>query len=205
MRPEETISLSCICIEDNVLLLQAFSYKPTDFCILIQIYQRDSPLPSMSNFMKWAELPARSDIYQDKGTTKWGNHDLYPIVLEERTYGRGAYFLYWVTCGAGLSTFAIGSSYIAVGLTPGEACGAILIGACISSCVALLCGRAGAEKHLGYVSQLLLDLGQRLTRTDYDGSCLFWSAWHVAPPFLPTDEQCHFCKSSSHRIKHACS
>lgn len=104
------------------------------------------------SFMKWAELPARHDIYQDKGTTKWGNHDLYPIVPAERTYGRGAFLLYWVTCGAGLSTFAIGSSYIAVGLTPGEACGAILIGACISSVVALLCGRAGADKHLGYVS-----------------------------------------------------
>ncbi|KAE9978161.1 hypothetical protein BLS_000839 [Venturia inaequalis] len=104
----------------------------------------------MPGFMKWAELPARDDIYQDKGTTKWGNHDLYPIVSSERTYGRGAFLLYWVTCGAGLSTFAIGSSYIAVGLTPGEACGAVLIGSCLSSGVAVLCGRAGAEKHLGY-------------------------------------------------------
>lgn len=101
--------------------------------------------------MKWAELPARKDIYQDQGTTKWGNHDLYPIVPNERTYGAGAYFLYWVTCGAGLSTFALGSSYVAVGLTAGEACGAILIGSTIASITALLCGRPGAEKHLGYV------------------------------------------------------
>jgi nucleobase:cation symporter-1, NCS1 family len=106
----------------------------------------------MSKFMKWAELPARKDIYQDRGTTKWGNHDIYPVVPAERTYGWGAYLLYWVTCGAGLSTFAIGSSYIAVGLTPGEAIGAVLIGASISSMNAVLCGRAGAEKHLGYVS-----------------------------------------------------
>jgi nucleobase:cation symporter-1, NCS1 family len=106
----------------------------------------------MSKFMKWAELPARKDIYQDRGTTKWGNHDIYPVVPAERTYGWGAYLLYWVTCGAGLSTFAIGSSYIAVGLTPGEAIGAVLIGASISSMNAVLCGRAGAEKHLGYAS-----------------------------------------------------
>jgi nucleobase:cation symporter-1, NCS1 family len=106
----------------------------------------------MSKYMKWAELPARKDIYQDRGTTKWGNHDLYPIVPAERTYGRGAYLLYWVTCAAGLSTFAIGSSYVAVGLTAGQACGAVLIGASVSSMNALLCGRAGAEKHLGYVS-----------------------------------------------------
>jgi nucleobase:cation symporter-1, NCS1 family len=106
----------------------------------------------MSKFMKWAELPARTDIYQDRGTTKWGNHDLYPIVPAERTYGSGAYFLYWLTCGAGLSTFALGSSYVAVGLTAGEACGAILIGCCVASTTAFLCGRPGAEKHLGYVS-----------------------------------------------------
>jgi NCS1 family nucleobase:cation symporter-1 len=106
----------------------------------------------MSAFKRWIELPTRTDIHQDKGTTKWGNHDLYPIVPAERTYGRGTFLLYWVTCGAGLSTFAIGSSYIAVGLTAGEACGAILIGSCMSSVVAVLCGRAGAEKRIDYVS-----------------------------------------------------
>jgi NCS1 family nucleobase:cation symporter-1 len=144
----------------------------------------------MSRFLKLIELPPRDDIYQDEGTTDWGNHvrasspklhfsvtnknkDLYPIVPKERTYGKGAFMLYWLTCGGGLSTFAIGSSYIAVGLTAGEAVGAILIGACISSCNALLCGmnndgvqtlysrlntfadfyqgRVGAETNLGYV------------------------------------------------------
>lgn len=117
----------------------------------------------MSKFFTWAELPARNDIYQERGTTKWGNHDLYPIVPKERTYGQGAFFLYWLTCGAGLSTFAIGSSYITVGLTAGEACGAILIGACMSSCNALLCGRVGSEKHLGYVSSLSSDVISKLT------------------------------------------
>jgi NCS1 family nucleobase:cation symporter-1 len=105
----------------------------------------------MSKFMKWAELPARTDIYQERGTTKWGNHDLYPIVPKEQTYGISAYFLYWLTCGAGLSTFALGSSYVAVGLTAGETCGAVLIGCSLTSLTAFLCGRPGAEKHLGYV------------------------------------------------------
>ncbi|PVH71529.1 hypothetical protein DL98DRAFT_434988 [Cadophora sp. DSE1049] len=115
----------------------------------------------MPKFFKWAELPAREDIYQDKGTTRWGNHDLYPIVSSERTYGTGAYVLYWVTCGAGLSTFAIGSSYIAVGLTAGEACGAILIGTVISSAIAFLCGRPGAEKNLGYTMMARVSFGLR--------------------------------------------
>jgi NCS1 family nucleobase:cation symporter-1 len=106
----------------------------------------------MSKYLKWAELPARTDIHQDKGTTEWRNHDLYPIVEKERTYGRGAFILYWTTCGTGLSTFAIGSSYISVGLTAGEAVGAVLLGTIISSSNATLCGRVGGEKHLGYVS-----------------------------------------------------
>ena len=82
----------------------------------------------------------------------------------ERTYGQGAFLLYWVTCAAGLSTFAIGSSYVAVGLTAGEACGAVLIGACISSMNSLLCGRAGAEKHLGYVSLIQMASDDALIR-----------------------------------------
>jgi NCS1 family nucleobase:cation symporter-1 len=115
----------------------------------------------MSRYFRWAELPARQDIYQDRGTTKWGNHDLYPIVEEERTYGKGAYMLYWLTAGAGLSTFALGSSYTAVGLTAGQACGAILIGTIITSAVAVLCGKAGADKHLGYVSEVTNRTGYR--------------------------------------------
>ena len=60
--------------------------------------------------------------------------------------------LYWTTCGTGLSTFAIRSSYIAVGLTAGEAVGAVLLGTLISNSNAILCGRVRGEKHLGYVS-----------------------------------------------------
>ncbi|EXJ82047.1 hypothetical protein A1O1_08116 [Capronia coronata CBS 617.96] len=115
----------------------------------------------MKQYFRWLELPAREDIYTDRGTTKWGNHDLYPIVPKERTYGRGAFLVYWVTCAAGLSTFAIGSSYIAVGLTAGEACGAIIIGSSIASLNALLCGRPGAEKHLGYTMMARASFGLR--------------------------------------------
>lgn len=106
----------------------------------------------MSKILKWLELPARTDINQERGTTRWGNHDIYPIVAKERTYGTSAFILYWTTCGMGLSTFAIGSSYVSVGLTAGEAIGAVLIGTLISSSNAILCGRVGGEKHLGYVS-----------------------------------------------------
>lgn len=104
------------------------------------------------SWLKWAELPARTDIHQDKGTTEWGNHDLYPIVEKERTWGINSYILFWVTCGGGLSTFAIGSSYVVLGLTAGETCGAVLIGASISALNSILMGKVGAVHHMGFVS-----------------------------------------------------
>jgi NCS1 family nucleobase:cation symporter-1 len=106
------------------------------------------------SWLKWAELPPRKDIYQDRGTTDWGNHDLYPIVEKERTWGVSAYLLYWITCGAGLSTFAIGSSYVALGLSVGETIGAVFVGSCLSSLNSVLMGKVGAIHHLGFVSTL---------------------------------------------------
>lgn len=50
---------------------------------------------SMS-FLRWAELPARKDVYSYAGTTRWGNHDLYPIPRKERTYNQLDYFVYWM-------------------------------------------------------------------------------------------------------------
>ncbi|KAG9245578.1 hypothetical protein BJ878DRAFT_418890, partial [Calycina marina] len=83
--------------------------------------------------------------------TKWGNHNLYPIFPAERTYGSGSFLLYWIICGAELSTFAIGSSYTPVGLSFGQAIGTVLIGLYLSSNVAVLSGRSGVEKNLGYI------------------------------------------------------
>jgi hypothetical protein len=96
-------------------------------------------------------------------------------VEKERTYGIGAYLLFWVTCGGGLSTFAIGSSYVTLGLTAGQACGAVLIGASLSSLNAILVGKAGAIHHLGFVSTYILaHLEVELSFIDYVGSHLFW-------------------------------
>lgn len=50
----------------------------------------------MSKYLRWAELPARKDVYTYAGTTSWGNHDLYPIPRKERTYGQMDYFVYWM-------------------------------------------------------------------------------------------------------------
>lgn len=104
----------------------------------------------MTKYLSWAEVKAEDDVYASKGVTKWGNPDIYPTKKHERTFTSASYFLYWVTCCMGLSTFSIGSSYISVGLSAGETLGAVLIGALLTSANGILCGKAGSEKHLGY-------------------------------------------------------
>ena len=52
--------------------------------VLVLSLKLDLSTAVMSKLLKWAELPARDDIYLDQGTTEWGNHDLYPIVPKER-------------------------------------------------------------------------------------------------------------------------
>jgi NCS1 family nucleobase:cation symporter-1 len=109
---------------------------------------------------KWAEVKERTDIYTYKGTTEWGNHDLYPIQPEEKQFGYLAYFAYWVTGGTAIFTFTLGSGYIAIGLNAGQTIGACFLGALLSSCIGVFGARPGQDYGIGYVSLLgaLIDL-----------------------------------------------
>ena len=52
-------------------------------------------------WLEWAELPPRKDVYSYYGTTKWGNHDLYPIPMKERQFNTGLLCIldyYWCVC-----------------------------------------------------------------------------------------------------------
>jgi len=102
-------------------------------------------------WLEWAELPAREDVYAYAGTTRWGNHDLYPIPKKERTFGIMGFFAYWITTGVSVGTFTLGSAYIAVGLNARETLCAILGGAFISCIVGGFCGQPGMDYSLGYV------------------------------------------------------
>ena len=106
----------------------------------------------IARMLKWAELPAREDIFTWKGTTKWGNHDLYPIDPKERTYGWLGFFAVWVTNGVSVSTITLGSSYVAYGLTAGQTIGCILLGTCVAASISFLAARPGMDYHVGYVS-----------------------------------------------------
>jgi NCS1 family nucleobase:cation symporter-1 len=106
----------------------------------------------MSKFFKWAELPARKDVYTHAGTTTWGNHDLYPIPRKERTWGWMAYVSYQVVVGVNISNYTLASSYIAVGLTVGQTLGAVLAGAVIASIISYITCRPGLDHAIGFVS-----------------------------------------------------
>lgn len=108
----------------------------------------------------WAELPARQDIYTWKGTTKWGNHDLYPIDPSERTFGSLSFFAIWITNTVSISTFTTGSSYIAYGLTAGQVIGGVLVGGCFSSLIAFFASRPGMDYNVGYVGRSMHVCGQ---------------------------------------------
>jgi NCS1 family nucleobase:cation symporter-1 len=93
----------------------------------------------MSKILKFLEVRQKDEIYAAQGATRWGNRDLYPILVSERTvslsikslvpkpnrlpqYASRAYFAYWVTSGVCLTAWTLGSSLIGYGLTAGEAC-----------------------------------------------------------------------------------
>ncbi|RDI78790.1 hypothetical protein Vi05172_g11150 [Venturia inaequalis] len=104
----------------------------------------------MSIYLRWAELPARKDVYTYAGTTRWGNHDLYPIPRKERTYGQVDYFVYWMVSCLSVSNFSSASAYIALGLTAGETIGAVFLGACFSAATAVFAARPGQDHAMGY-------------------------------------------------------
>jgi hypothetical protein len=63
--------------------------------VAIMDQETERPRSKLAKMFQWAELPERQDIYTWRGTTKWGNHDLYPIDPSERTYGALGYFAVW--------------------------------------------------------------------------------------------------------------
>lgn len=106
----------------------------------------------LSNLLKWAEVKERKDIYTWRGTTDWGNHDIYPSDQKDRTFGFMAYASFWAQSGSCISTYTIGSSYIAIGLSRGETIGATFLGGLISAIVGVFASQPGRDYGIGYVS-----------------------------------------------------
>jgi hypothetical protein len=100
---------------------------------------------SFSTITAKLEVKPTDDEYEAIETTRWGNRDVYPVAHDKRVYGVYDYIAYWVssvtswclsggisadslqgTCGMCLSSWTIGSSLIGIGLTAGQAMGAVV-------------------------------------------------------------------------------
>lgn len=93
---------------------------------------------AIADYFRWAELKAREDVYTYAGTTERGNHDFYPIPIKERTYGWAGYFAFILVTGVNVTTFTLGSSYVAYGLPAGETFGMVFLGTFVSGCIAFI-------------------------------------------------------------------
>jgi cytosine/uracil/thiamine/allantoin permease len=93
------------------------------------------------------QVKPTDDEYEAIETTRWGNRDIYPVAHDKRVYSVYDFIAYWVssvaiwtttfkgetftdtpqgTCGMCLSSWTIGSSLIGIGLTAGQAMGAVV-------------------------------------------------------------------------------
>jgi nucleobase:cation symporter-1, NCS1 family len=72
------------------------------------------------------EVKPTDDEYESIETSRWGNRDVYPIPHDKRVFSVYDYVAYWGTCGLSLSSWTIGSSLIGIGLTAGQAMGAVV-------------------------------------------------------------------------------
>jgi NCS1 family nucleobase:cation symporter-1 len=117
----------------------------------------------MSNFLTRAlerlELPPRDDIDVWEGTTRWGNHDIYPIPKKERNYGTLGFYSYFICSGVSIIGFTSASAYVAAGLGSWETVGAILLGSFIAGCNSFLGGQAGIDKKLGFTMMIRCTFG----------------------------------------------
>ncbi|KAF2001592.1 hypothetical protein P154DRAFT_489970 [Amniculicola lignicola CBS 123094] len=82
--------------------------------------------------------------------TRWSNHDIVPVPIEQRVYTAKAFFGYWIAAGVNTTAWALGSSHLAAGLDAGGAIGGVLVGGIIAGMVAFLCGEPGVKYHLGF-------------------------------------------------------
>jgi NCS1 family nucleobase:cation symporter-1 len=107
-------------------------------------------MAAIVKFLEPLEVHHNDDAYASQGAHRWGNRDIYPIVKKERTYSTWAYFAYWATAGICITSWTLGSSMIGIGLTAGQACGAVLAGSTFASILGFLAGQAGRTLFLRY-------------------------------------------------------
>lgn len=126
------------------------------FCFLSTIRRVSLTMSSLTRKLKRFEVQPKG-IFEETGTSRWGNRDIYPITEEFRTYNARAFFAYWGTVGISLSSYTLGSTMIAIGLNAAQTIGAVFAGSIFACVLGLLAAQAGRTHYIGSVDSLSAD------------------------------------------------
>ncbi|KPI35657.1 Allantoin permease [Cyphellophora attinorum] len=142
----------------------------------------------------------RLEVAHEGGTapSRWINNDIKPIENGRRTWTFWTYNNLWILTNTNISSYMVGSSLIALGLTWWEAIIAIVFGALISMIYIVLNSTPGAFYNLGFpvanrytwglygsqfviVNRILLSLVWYAVQAWIGGSCVYVLLQSMAP------------------------
>ncbi|KAJ5619470.1 hypothetical protein N7510_003454 [Penicillium lagena] len=113
----------------------------------------------------WPQIKQKLQCPKDENAyyenTTWCNRDLIPIPPDRRTYGVWSYFGYWTVSGSCISAWSTGSTLLALGLSPQQAIGVVIIGGVLAGLLAVACGWMGENHHIGFTVSSRFSWGMR--------------------------------------------
>ncbi|KDR74147.1 hypothetical protein GALMADRAFT_251034 [Galerina marginata CBS 339.88] len=83
-------------------------------------------------------------------SSRWSNHDMDPVLPEERTWTTWDFIAYWISDATNAAVWQLASSMLAVGLSWRQALPAIAVGNTIIAIVMVLNGTIGARLHIAF-------------------------------------------------------
>ncbi|KAJ3905955.1 NCS1 family nucleobase:cation symporter-1 [Lentinula edodes] len=107
-------------------------------------------------FVKAIKVPG-ADAYREQHV--WSNEDLDPTPFSERNWRWYHYVSLWWGSSFNPNDWSTGSSLLSIGLTFGNAMGAVAIGALLSSVAIVFASRPGSEYHIGYPVTIRASMG----------------------------------------------
>ena len=71
-------------------------------------------LPAIARSATWILEPEASTFAENSA---WSNKDMDPVPPHERTWTMLVFVTFWISCGANVTTWQLGSSMLAIGLS----------------------------------------------------------------------------------------
>jgi len=101
-----------------------------------------SHLRAFASPSAWILEPETSTYAEN---TAWSNKDMDPVPPQKQTWTMLNYVTFWISCAANVSTWQLGSSMLAIGLSWPRALLAIFLGHLVIAIVVVLVGTIGAR------------------------------------------------------------